>query len=76
MTYVCPADHSHGLNSTCYTNHGCRCAACKEARRVRDSYEIPCNYCGIQFMVSGRTSSRLCGDCRFVLSVREKRLWK
>lgn len=26
---ICPPDHKHGATSTCYRNHGCRCAACK-----------------------------------------------
>lgn len=27
--FTCPPDHSHGENSTCYTNHKCGCADCR-----------------------------------------------
>lgn len=27
---VCPPDHTHGENSTCYSRHRCRCDECRE----------------------------------------------
>lgn len=30
---MCPSDHSHGMNSTCYATHGCRCRWCEDTRR-------------------------------------------
>lgn len=33
--YVCPPDHKHGKNATCYGGHGCRCSQCRESHRVR-----------------------------------------
>ncbi|MGW8430912.1 hypothetical protein ACWGJ9_07280 [Curtobacterium citreum] len=32
---TCPPDHKHGGTVTCYNNHRCRCAACREAHRGR-----------------------------------------
>lgn len=34
---ICPPDHPHGENSTCYTAHGCRCEDCRQQRR-EDAY--------------------------------------
>jgi hypothetical protein len=34
---ICPKDHKHAINSTCYVLHKCRCAVCREARRVREA---------------------------------------
>ena len=36
QTMVCPSDRKHGLNSTCYMTHRCRCEACGEGQRARD----------------------------------------
>lgn len=35
--FVCPPDHAHGANATCYgsTSHRCRCADCREGQRRR-----------------------------------------
>lgn len=30
---VCPPDHRHGENHTCYTTHSCRCDDCRELAR-------------------------------------------
>lgn len=30
----CPADHRHGLSTTCYARHRCRCFPCVEAGRA------------------------------------------
>jgi transcriptional regulator with XRE-family HTH domain len=32
---VCPADHKHGLNGTCYVGHKCRCENCRAGNRAR-----------------------------------------
>lgn len=33
--FVCPSAHSHGKTPTCYRNHKCGCAGCRDANRVR-----------------------------------------
>lgn len=33
--FVCPPDHRHGDNATCWGRHRCRCGQCREAHRVR-----------------------------------------
>lgn len=33
--HVCPPEHKHGANATCWGNHACRCSECREAHRVR-----------------------------------------
>lgn len=30
--FVCPPDHKHGENGTCYQGHKCRCADCRQGR--------------------------------------------
>lgn len=32
---VCPPDHKHGANTTCYTGHRCGCHECKQANTDR-----------------------------------------
>lgn len=32
---ICPPDHKHAENATCWGNHACRCAACREGQRLR-----------------------------------------
>ena len=27
--HICPPDHRHGVNNTCYNGHGCRCDDCR-----------------------------------------------
>lgn len=34
---VCPDDHKHGTNTTCYVLHKCRCSDCRENRRAREA---------------------------------------
>jgi transcriptional regulator with XRE-family HTH domain len=29
---MCPPEHGHGVNGTCYVGHGCRCDDCKTGR--------------------------------------------
>lgn len=31
--FVCPPDHKHDENSTCYVQHRCRCSSCRERSR-------------------------------------------
>ena len=33
--YVCPPEHSHGVNSDCLVKHGCACDECSSAERNR-----------------------------------------
>lgn len=35
--HICPPDHKHGANATCWGNaaHKCRCDECREAQRIR-----------------------------------------
>lgn len=35
MSFTCPADHKHGINTTCYAGHKCRCDNCKAGHRKR-----------------------------------------
>lgn len=35
MTRMCPPEHPHDTNTTCYHSHGCRCEPCHAALRVR-----------------------------------------
>lgn len=34
-TTICPPEHSHGANGTCYVGHKCRCEDCRAGNRVR-----------------------------------------
>lgn len=34
--FICPPSHSHGMDSTCKTSHGCECESCAEWRRQYD----------------------------------------
>lgn len=37
---VCPPEHAHAANTTCFKNHGCRCAECRDALLAsRRAYE-------------------------------------
>lgn len=36
---LCPPEHKHGLTSTCYNGHGCRCDHCRDARAVMKRIE-------------------------------------
>lgn len=36
--FVCPPDHKHGENATCYTGHRCGCADCRGHMRDRTFY--------------------------------------
>lgn len=36
-THICPPDHKHGVTGTCYVAHKCRCAGCREGRRVYEA---------------------------------------
>jgi lambda repressor-like predicted transcriptional regulator len=47
---ICPADHRHSSTTTCYTNHGCRCARC---RYHQSQYETAVR---AQRVEGGRTS--------------------
>lgn len=40
MTHKCPNGHKHGLTTTCYHDHGCRCDNCRNslAARARARY--------------------------------------
>ena len=31
--HICPPDHRHGVTSTCYNSHRCRCEPCRTFRR-------------------------------------------
>lgn len=33
--FVCPPDHAHGRNTTCWSGHRCRCDECRQAHRNR-----------------------------------------
>lgn len=33
--FVCPPDHKHGINSTCYYRHKCRCDDCRNQMSIR-----------------------------------------
>lgn len=33
--HVCPDDHKHAVNTTCYTAHKCRCAPCRQGNTDR-----------------------------------------
>lgn len=33
--YVCPADHGHAVNHTCYNSHKCRCTPCRAHANAR-----------------------------------------
>lgn len=34
-TTICPPDHKHGQNGTCYVGHKCRCENCRAGNRAR-----------------------------------------
>lgn len=36
MTHICPPDHKHSVNTTCYAAHACRCVPCRENQRKRE----------------------------------------
>lgn len=81
---VCPESHKHGASTGCYTNHKCRCDACRAAMRHRRAnpvrvpveLSVPCVRCGVARDVSKRRNrAGLCRDCWYVLSREELAVW-
>ena len=58
--HVCPPDHKHAKNGTCYSHHKCRCDACRErARRYARFTVIRKEKLGTQVIPARGTLRRL-----------------
>lgn len=69
---ICGPDHRHGETTTCYRNHGCRCADCVIARARGDSSRYAsCVRCPQMIRVWWR-STGFCDDCRFYFGVNRE----
>ena len=83
---ICPPEHKHGVNGTCYAHHKCRCEGCVATARAReDKRRKPrmfkdritdrlesCYRCGIETY----NESRICGDCVYVMTDEEYLVWR
>lgn len=40
MSHACPQEHKHGDTGTCYVNHKCRCADCRQGRAEYEYWRV------------------------------------
>lgn len=78
----CSPDHAHGVRTTCYYRHGCKCDPCRElvterygAKKRGEPNIVPCMRCGIPRVTNHARLLRPCRDCRDVLSQEEREVW-